>query len=457
MSDTVRHRRFPRVLLAAALTLAAAAAAASTAAVSSAEASTAVASTAVASTAVASTGLAGTPPKIPGAPSRPAMLLPGSVELNGVYCNTSSDCWAVGIAESAKSAILNQIVHWNGTKWSKVAAPDPGGTKTHNESQLDAIRCTSASSCWAVGSYSNATKSGAQLLHWNGTQWTQAHVPVPSGKGIASDLFDVACTSANSCWAVGEYATFGSNNEVSYNFAVRWDGTTWSKVSMPNPAGTMNGDENSLFAIRCAGPDDCWAGGVFGTDDVVSLEVNQLLHWNGHKWSQASVPNPAGIMNGDYNSISGLSCTSASNCWAVGTDGTSSLSSSSYQNEVLHWNGHHWSKVTTPNPDGTGSGASNYLASVNCATPDNCWAVGTFGDNGSDQATSGAALHWKGTKWVLTTTPQPGGSDTSDETSLNDVRCVSAKDCWIVGFSRPDPNPDHDLTFHWNSVKWSAS
>lgn len=45
---------------------------------------------------------------------------------------------------------------------------------------------------------------------------------------------------------------------------------------------------------------------------------------------------------------------------------------------------------------------------------------------------------------------------TGVQTELVSVRCVSAKDCWAVGFSRNDPNPDLNLILHWNSVKWSA-
>ena len=38
-------------------------------------------------------------------------LLPGSAELTSVYCTTSTDCWAVGFVESAKSAD-RQVEHF---------------------------------------------------------------------------------------------------------------------------------------------------------------------------------------------------------------------------------------------------------------------------------------------------------------------------------------------------------
>src|SRR5712691_9038112 len=178
-----------------------------------------------------------------------------------------------------------------------------------------------------------------------------------------------------------------------------------------------------------------------------------MLHWNGTKWSTQAVPSPAGSATGAFNAINRLSCTSASSCWAVGTYGTKGLSDTTFLNQALRWNGHKWSKVTTPNPDGTASGDNNVFNGVTCSAANNCWAVGTRGDS----VEIGEALHWTGTKWSLVKTPTPGGTANGDQTDLNDVRCVSQKDCWAVGFSRKNSDPDRKLTLHWNSVKWSAS
>jgi hypothetical protein len=412
-------------------------------------------------TALTFTGLAAvTTPAGASSPAsiRPGTLLPASARLNSVYCTTSTNCWAVGIKESAKSAQLNQIARWDGKKWTAVSAPSPGGTKMNDVSQLFAVRCTSAANCWAVGRYQDAAFALTQALHWNGRKWALVPTPSPGGtaEGDFADLFDVACTSASSCWAAGDYGNVGLNSGTTHNLAIHWNGKKWSKVTTPNPAGTSQNDINSLNAVRCASSKDCWAAGSAGISASVSVSLNEMLHWNGKRWSEASVPSPAGFMIGAYNTISGLSCTSASNCWAVGTYGGGSVSLTEYLNEALHWNGHKWSQVTTPNPDGTASGDSNSLVGVNCSAASNCWAVGNLGGISSGGATTSEALHWKGTKWSLTKTPNPGGVASGDQTELSSVRCVSAKDCWAVGFSRSDPNPDLNVTLHWNSVKWTA-
>lgn len=84
--------------------------------------------------------------------------------------------------------------------------PSPGGTATNDLSQLFAVRCKTARSCWAVGEYQKG--SGAilsQALHWNGKRWSLVATPQPGGHqpGEVSELFDVTCTTSASCWAVG--------------------------------------------------------------------------------------------------------------------------------------------------------------------------------------------------------------------------------------------------------------
>jgi hypothetical protein len=425
MRDTIRRRRYGFMLLATALT---------------------VAGTASAADASAPATLT------------PAKLLPKSAQLNGVYCVTSTDCWAVGVKATASDGLVNQIVRWNGRKWIAVGAPSPGGTKMNDFSELSAVRCTSATNCWAVGEYASAHAALAEALHWNGKKWGQTSVPAPPGTGAGdfTSLIDVACTSATSCWAVGDDGNNALGSGVTRNFAIHWNGKKWFKITTPNPAGTKSNDLNILTSVRCTSAKDCWAGGTAGVDSSVTIQEDQMLHWNGTKWSESGVPSPAGFMVGAINEIEGLSCTSATDCWAVGDYGGGSVSDTTFSNLALHWNGHKWTQATTPNPDGTGSSDSNSLTSVTCSAANNCWAVGVLGGITVGGATTTEALHWKGTKWTLAKTPDPGGTASNDQNDLSDVRCVSAKDCWAVGFSKTDPNPDLNLTLRWNSVKWSA-
>ncbi|HET7015116.1 MAG TPA: hypothetical protein VFI65_14460 [Streptosporangiaceae bacterium] len=389
----------------------------------------------------------------------PDALLAGSAELSSVFCTSSTSCLAVGLRASQFNTLLNQIVSWNGKKWTAVSAPSPGGTKKNAFNQLFAVRCTSAENCWAVGRYSGATSQLTQALHWTGTTWAMVPTPSPGGTNALdfSELSDVSCTSASDCWAVGDYGNRASSG-ITRDLVLHWTGKKWFKVKVPDPGGTAQpGDVSSLAAVRCASPKDCWAAGTASTGGGPGAQFNMMLRWNGTKWSMFGVPSPTGLMTGAFNELNGLSCTSTKSCMAVGDYGGGSVSGSVFLNQTVRWNGKKWSLVKTPNPDGTAAGDSNVLNGVTCSATNNCWAVGNLGSTISGGAETGEILHWKGTKWSLTKSPNPGGTDGGDRTILNSVRCVTQKDCWAVGLSSTGSAPLRNLTLHWNSVKWAAS
>ena len=107
-----------------------------------------------------------------------------------------------------------------------------------------------------------------------------------------------------------------------------------------------------------------------------------------------------------------------------------------------------------PEPDGTGAGASNALASVTCSSAGNCWAVGSFGRFSSEPILN-EALHWNGTHWSKVSVPDPGGSADGDHSFLYGVRCTSRTSCWAVGQVQPLGESDRGQLMHWDGTRWS--
>ncbi len=333
----------------------------------------------------------------------PGLDLPGtgrvpkpgaSSQLNNVYCVTSADCWAVGAYAPSHQGSRNQVLHWTGQAWHSVSVPNPGTGAGSFQSDLSGIRCTGRTNCWAVGSYTGKKDTLNEALHFNGTRWTKVSTPEPTGTkpGDVNQLYDVTCVSSSACWAAGEYGPQGTaQNEV-----LRWNGKAWSRMKTPQPGGTSDGNVNDLSGLTCASPTSCWASGTDGTvapPDVVL--VNEVLHWNGTKWLLANVPDPDGTSNGSSNQLYGDFCANASDCWAVGEVGTGTNSALT---EALHWNGTTWTTVTTPNPGGTTSNAYNDLVAVRCTRPSDCWAVGTA--NAPSAPTKNMLLQWNGASWA---------------------------------------------------------
>ena len=80
---------------------------------------------------------------------------------------------------------------WNGTTWAIQPTPNPSAGV--GGSFLNAVSCTSATACIAVGHYVDSTGNAKPLAErWNGTSWAIQTVPLPSGAQYAF-LFGVAC------------------------------------------------------------------------------------------------------------------------------------------------------------------------------------------------------------------------------------------------------------------------
>ena len=60
------------------------------------------------------------------------------------------------------------IEHWDGTTWTPVAHPNPGGLRN---TVLLSVSAVSPDDAWTVGEYSFGKRS--LILHWNGTTWTK--------------------------------------------------------------------------------------------------------------------------------------------------------------------------------------------------------------------------------------------------------------------------------------------
>jgi hypothetical protein len=70
-------------------------------------------------------------------------------------------------------------------------------------------------------------------------------------------------------------------------------------------------------------------------------QVNIAERWNGQAWSTLPVP---GLANWIVNNLSGIACTAAANCWAVG--GTIDPGAPDAGRRIIaHWNGAKWALV----------------------------------------------------------------------------------------------------------------
>jgi hypothetical protein len=230
-----------------------------------------------------------------------AAKLPGptfwlSSEISSVSCSSSSLCFGVGeYAGFSSSGAL--IYRWDGTKWSSRGLPalPKGDTLV----VLGGVSCTSKDSCVAVGAYTKAGSSNVLPLAavWNGGAWRVEDLP--TAEGYASVPASVDCTSATSCVAVGSYGKGSAQRPVAYVY----NGSTWRLVTTPvAPSGL----QDYLFSISCASTKYCLAIGSNQTSSW-SVPTAYLEAWDGSSWSRVSLPT-ASALPSDV-SCAATSCT----------------------------------------------------------------------------------------------------------------------------------------------------
>jgi hypothetical protein len=275
------------------------------------------------------------------------------IRLWDVSCSAASACTAVGEYQPVVGQILPLAMRWDGTSWTIQSVPAPAGGSFVF---LRGISCASATSCVAVGQYNNASGQLTFAVHWNGTSWSIQTSPNPPGS-TQSKFEDVSCTAANACTAVGQAVSGGT----LLSLAERWNGTTWTIQTTPNPAGGLG---VNLTDVSCISATTCTAAGFYGTSTGDTLTLAE--RWNGTSWAIQSTPNPTGAKT---SRLRGISCTATNACSAVGE--TITPSGTPVTTLAQTWNGSTWLLESSAN-----HGSSN-LTSVSCASATSCAAVGT--------------------------------------------------------------------------------
>jgi hypothetical protein len=197
-----------------------------------------------------------------------------------------------------------------------------------------------------------------------------------------------------------------------------------------------------LAGVECTNSTACIAVGGRAGHDQRDTIFN--LSWNGQRWT------PQVPVDGNHtqpNDLNSVACTSATQCFAVGSVGN--FNYADHRLLIEAWNGTAWSILAFGNPAGT---ANTFLESISCGGPALCFATGEKNDNTGMQP--GVVLEkWNGTAWsVQPALPEPSGAL---GIGMHGVSCVSSTDCTGVGESYTPQFQQSTLAEHWNGQQWS--
>jgi hypothetical protein len=317
---------------------------------------------------------------------------------------------------------------------ANAAAPaeqDNSFPKSQQHTGLTSVACPSAGSCVAVGDYTVNGRDGV------GHRETMA---VPETKGawgagveIGASLAGVACTGAGDCVGVG-------GDDVVAETRGIWG--TARKLRLPANALVTSHRERhaSLSAVACTSVGNCVAVGSY--EDRSRSVLAMVATEAGGTWGMAhaiGLPANALATAKQHAALGSVACTSAGNCVAVGHYDDSNGSSDQQAMAVTETSG-AWSSGSESDLPGnavmTAGRQRASLASVACTSAANCVAVGVYVTAAGAHQEAMAATETSGV-WGAASEiglPENAAPATGAQYGeLGSVACMSAGDCVAVG------------------------
>jgi hypothetical protein len=270
---------------------------------------------------------------------------------------------------------------------------------------------TSSSDVFAVG--------GQQVVHYDGTGWTeQFRITESVGRdawALPGGLRGVWASSPTDVFAVG--GSFGGGVlESPYALILHYDGAGWAEMTRFARDGA---DFTTLNAVWGTSPSDVFA---VGAEEHENSSSTLIAHYDGTAWTPMAVPDNAADL-GLYD----VWGTSGDNVYAVGINGLNNPGGLS--GAVLRYDGTAWAKVLEvkdPMVAVWGSGPTDVFVAT---AFDNFW-------------------HHDGTNWTPMTTPS------RDRENTWGIWGVAPNDVYAVGGAYAFPDGRRGAVHHYDGTSW---
>ena len=268
--------------------------------------------------------------------------------------------------------------------------------------------------------------------------WESVPSPNRDPDRLVNQLDGVFALSDDDVWAVGSSYVDQEGGE-NFPLTMHWDGSSWAVVPVPDSYGHQD-----VRAVDGSSSDDVWGIGL----------GHEALHWDGETWSTVPLADPGTT----YWHLEDVSALRPDDVWAVGN----TAGGHEGGNLVEHWDGSTWSVVQAPSPPPETLTADAYpsLSAVDALSSTDAWATGQTENVAPVGESNTVALHWDGTAWAQTPTPDVAAQN-GDFGHLLDVAAVAPDDVWAVGIAANQPGifggGDRALIEHWDGNRWTVS
>jgi LPXTG-motif cell wall-anchored protein len=382
-------------------------------------------------------------------------------KFEAVSCSSAGNCTAVGKFYNADNGSEAFTMTSTNGVWGQ-ATPAVFASDVQSavpDTQFTVVSCASAGNCTAAGHFKPVTggRMAFTMTSTNGV-WGQA-VPVPFEPEVQSispysSVNSVSCASVGNCTAVGYFKNANGGYE-----AFTWT-MSGGQGGQAAPAVFADGVEQSptyrnasFYGVSCASAGNCAAVGYFSNESN-NVEALTMMSAGG-VWGRAT---PAAFASGVQNAAPSatfyaVSCTSVGNCTAVGY-----FKNTSGANEALTMtsSGGEWGQASTA-MFATGVRSANpeeRLSSVSCASAGNCTSAGYF--KNADSVRQLFTLTSSGGAWGQGT-PVVFASGLESSYPYSDIKavsCGSAGNCTAVGEFRNAANNTEAFTVTSTGGVW---
>jgi len=299
----------------------------------------------------------------------------GHAGISSVSCASAGNCSAGGSYEDGSGHIQAFVVSEEKGTWGTAeevpgsAALNQGGTAV-----IFSVACGAAGNCGAGGFYEDSSgKQHAFVVSEADGVWGSAQ-EVPGTAQAYSVTTSVSCPSAGNCDATGYY---GDNGGLEQAFIASETKGTWGaaeEIAMPD----LSQRGLSSIAVACRSAASCSAGGDF-RDYADNQQAFAGTEKKGVWGAAEEVPGSAALNQGGQAEIHSLSCGSAGNCSAGGTYADSS---GDLQALVVSETNSTWGTAEeVPSSAALNQGGNAVTLSVSCASAGNCSAGGFYKDS----------------------------------------------------------------------------
>ena len=300
-------------------------------------------------------------------PGLAALNVGKNAALNDIACAAGGNCAAGGTYTDQAGDSQAWIASEVGGRWHLAqevpgtAALSAGG----DAAAVNLVACLAPGRCLAVGETTNpAHKQSAFIATEAGDgTWTLAQ-PIADGMNAS----EISCPRAGDCVLGGAAATGQAAVSVEH-------GAAWSAPQTLPGVAALGPHGSTVTILTCSSPGNCLAGGTY-VPNHPHLLLDQLVfvasEVNG-VWHRAEpVPGAARLNTGHYAEILAVSCASAGNCSVGGYDDLGNGQFGPFvANEVR--GGWHEARAIPGGSEVTG---------LRCTAAATCLAVGAAGGDG---------------------------------------------------------------------------